>query len=140
MATRGDDRAAIEEVNGAFYEAFEALDLAAMDRIWAPRDYAACIHPGQEAIVGWPEVRESLGSIFAGTGKIRFRLTNLRIEQRGPIAWAFVLENIHHGDDVLVAVQATNLFERTPDGWRMILHHASPISDDAGEPDTDFMQ
>ena len=111
-----------------------------MDKVWAVRDYSACIHPGQEAIVGWPEVRESLGAIFAGTGKIRFRLTNLHIEQRGPIAWAFVLENIHHGDDVLVAVQATNMFERTPEGWRMILHHASPISDDAGEPDTDFMQ
>lgn len=140
MATRGDDRKAIAEVNEAFYQAFEALDLEAMDHVWAARDYTACVHPGQETIVGWPEVRESLGSIFAGTGKIRFRLTNIQIEVRGAIAWAFVLENIHHGDDVLVAVQATNIFERTPEGWRMVLHHASPISDDAGEPDTDFMQ
>jgi ketosteroid isomerase-like protein len=85
-------------------------------------------------------VRESLGALFEGTGKIRFRLANVHIEVRGAFAWAFVLENIHHGDDVLVAVQATNLFEKTPDGWRLILHHASPISDDAGEPDTDFLQ
>jgi ketosteroid isomerase-like protein len=140
MARGSDDRAAIEKVNEAFYKAFEALDLEAMDNVWAVRDCTACVHPGQEIIVGWPAVRDSLGAIFAGTGKIRFRLTNVRIELKGAVAWAFVLENIHHGDDVLVAVQATNLFERTPDGWRLILHHASPISDEAGEPDTDFMQ
>jgi ketosteroid isomerase-like protein len=140
MATGGDPRKAIEEVNEAFYRAFEALDLAAMDRLWADRDYTACVHPGQEVIVGWPAVRESLGALFAGTGQIRFRLTNVRIEVRGPFAWAYVLENIHHGDDVLVAVQATNLFEKTSEGWRMVLHHASPISDEAGEPDTDFLQ
>jgi ketosteroid isomerase-like protein len=140
MATGAGDWSEIEKVNTAFYEAFEALDIDAMDAVWAARDYAACVHPGQEVIVGWPEVRESLDAIFDGTGKIRFRLTNVKIEVRGAAAWAFVLENIHHGDDVLVAVQATNIFERTPEGWRMILHHASPISDDAGEPDTDFMQ
>lgn len=140
MATAIEQRAAIEAVNEAFYRAFEALDIAAMDRVWAPRDYAACVHPGQEAIVGWVEVRESFGAIFAGTGKIRFRLANVRIEVRRSLAWAYVLENIHHGDDVLVAVQSTNLFERTPEGWKMILHHASPVSDDAGEPDTNFMQ
>ncbi len=140
MASGGDQRKAIEAVNEAFYRAFEALDLGAMDQLWAAREYTACVHPGQEVIVGWPEVRESLAALFAGTGKIRFRLTNLRIEQKGAFAWAYALENIQHGDDVLVAVQATNLFEKTPEGWKLILHHASPISDEAGEPDTDFLQ
>ncbi len=132
--------AALERVNEAFYKAFEALDIAAMDRVWAPTDYAACVHPGQELVVGWPAVRESFEAVFRGTGQIRFSLAEQRLLTRGDLAWISLVENVHHGDDVRVAVQATNLFERSREGWRMILHHASPISDDAGEPDTDFLQ
>ena len=111
-----------------------------MGKIWADREYAGCILPGQELVSGWKEIRESFSSLFGGTGKIRFRLGDLHVVQKGDLAWVSVVENVHHGDDVLIAVQATNLFERGKDGWRMILHHASPISDDAGEPDTNFMQ
>ena len=135
-----DEQAAIERANEAFYRAFEARDLEAMGSIWADREYAGCILPGQGLVSGWKEIRESLAALFGGTGKIRFRLGDLHVVQRGDLAWISVVENVHHGDDVLIAVQATNLFERGKDDWRMILHHASPISDDAGEPDTNFLQ
>ncbi|MHB1844215.1 MAG: nuclear transport factor 2 family protein [Deltaproteobacteria bacterium] len=134
------DEQAIEQVNEAFYRAFEKLDLAAMDRVWAHAPHTACIHPGQEVLSGWDDVRQSFEAIFAGTEEIHFKLSGLRLQRRGDLAWATVVEHIRHGDDVLVEVQSTNLFERTKDGWRMILHHASPVSDEAGEPDTDFIQ
>ncbi len=139
-ASEGGSREALERANEAYYRAFEELDLAAMDRAWAHVPYAACIHPGQEALTGWDDVRQSFEAIFAGTEEIHFKLSELRFEVRGDIAWATLVEHIRHGDDVLVEVQSTNLFERTKDGWRMILHHASPVSDEAGEPDTDYLQ
>ncbi len=135
-----DQVAAVTRVNQSFYDAFENLDQGAMDAIWADRSYTAIVHPGRELIVGWPEVRRSLGEIFSGTDRIRFRLSDVQVAVRESIAWVLAVENIRHGDDVLVGLQSTNLFELIDGTWRMVLHHASPLSDDAGEPDTDYLQ
>jgi ketosteroid isomerase-like protein len=136
-----DDAAAlVANANQSFYDAFENLDQAAMDRLWADRPYTAIVHPGRELILGWVEVRRSLGEIFAGAERIRFRLSDVLVTVRGTVAWVTALENIRHGDDVLVSFQATNLFEHIDGEWRMVMHHASPLSDDAGEPDTDYLQ
>ncbi len=131
---------AIGEVNEAFYRAFEALDLEAFERVWADRPYTSVVHPGREALRGWPEVRQSWAEIFTGTERIRFRLSDVNVEVRGQLAMLTACEHIRHGDDVLVSLQATNIFELIEGRWRMIMHHASPISDDAGEPDTDYLQ
>jgi len=40
------DRTAVREANDRFYRAFESLDLAEMDQIWAHGDEVACVHPG----------------------------------------------------------------------------------------------
>jgi ketosteroid isomerase-like protein len=133
-------RQAVEQANDAFYRAFEALDLKAMDHVWADRPYTAVIHPGREILSGWPDVRQSWSEIFEGTEKIRFRLSELHVEVRGRLAFATAHEHIRHGDDVLVSLQATNLFEFLEGRWQLILHHSSPISDDAGDPDTDYLQ
>jgi ketosteroid isomerase-like protein len=135
-----DEAAEVERANQSFYNAFENLDQAAMDRLWVDRPYAAIVHPGRELIYGWSEVRRSLAEIFAGTEKIHFRLSDVLVTVRGSVAWVTAVENIRHGDDVLVSFQATNVFERIDGNWRMVLHHASPLSDDAGEPDTDYLQ
>lgn len=133
-------RQAVEQANDAFYRAFEALDLKAMDRVWADRPYSAVVHPGREIISGWAEVRASWGEIFEGTESIRFRLSDRQVEVRSRLAFVTAHEHIRHGDDVLVSLQATNLFEFLDGHWRLILHHSSPISDDAGDPDTDYLQ
>ena len=47
------DRAAVEAVNAAMYEAFEAADVDRMRRVWddvSPAD-VVCVHPG------WPMLR-----------------------------------------------------------------------------------
>jgi len=133
-------RRAVAAANDAFYKAFEALDLRAMDGVWADRSYSAVVHPGREVILSWAEVRRSWSEIFDGTDKIRFRLSDRHMEVRGRLAFVTACEHIRHGDDVLVSLQATNIFELIEGRWRMILHHSSPISDDAGEPDTDYIQ
>lgn len=47
--------------NQKFYEAFESLDIARMDDVWAHQDYVTCIHPGWTIRSGWPAVRDSWG-------------------------------------------------------------------------------
>ena len=49
---------AVTKANQKFYDAFETLDIAKMDEIWAHQEYVTCIHPGWTIRSGWPAVRE----------------------------------------------------------------------------------
>ena len=119
----------LREVNDRFYRALEELDLEAMERIWLHEPWVRCIHPGWDVLVGWERVRESLEQIFASTGWMRVTPTECDVHVFGDVGMVACAENItaSRDSDVGVAVaQATNLFRRTPEGWRMFHHHASP--------------
>jgi len=119
----------LRAVNERFYRALEELDLAEMDRLWLHEPWVRCIHPGWDVLVGWDRVRASLEQIFAGTGWMRVTPTECDIHVFGDVGMVACAENItaSRNTDVGVAVaQATNLFRRTPEGWRMFHHHASP--------------
>jgi ketosteroid isomerase-like protein len=122
--------AAVEAANTRFYRAFEALDLSAMEELWAHDDRVACVHPGWPILQGWESVRASWATIFENTGEIRFTLGDVRATIVGDAAWVTCTENILsevHGQLTATSVLATNLFERTDDGWRILLHHASHV-------------
>jgi ketosteroid isomerase-like protein len=126
-----DDDDAVLAANKAFYDAFEALDLAAMSRVWAHRPTATCIHPGWEILSGWDEIRESWRAIFANTGYMRFKASNIRVHVVGNSAWVCCVENLFQvveGHTIHSQVACTNLFLRTGEGWKMVLHHGSPIA------------
>ena len=126
-----------EEANARFYRAFEALDLSAMETVWAHGEHVRCVHPGWPLLTGWEAVRASWETIFKNTGEIRFTLSDLQAQSRGDLAWVTCTENIltEHQDRIAVtSVLATNLFERDGDRWRMILHHASHIFTPSGAP------
>ena len=125
----GDAVHDLREANERFYRALETLDLPAMERVWLHDPQVRCIHPGSEALVGWDSVRTAWEQIFANTRWMRVQPTDVRMQVIGEVGLVACAENITatQDDDVGVAVaQATNVFRRTPDGWRMILHHASP--------------
>lgn len=120
----------VEEANARFYRAFEALDLGAMEEVWAHGEHVKCVHPGWPLLTGWEAVRSSWEAIFESTEEMRFTLGDVRVEVAGEFAWVTCTENILsevHGRVSVTAVLATNLFERAPDGWRMVHHHASHV-------------
>lgn len=122
--------AEVTRANEAFYEAFESLDIANMDRIWAKQEYVTCIHPGWALRVGWPAVRDSWVLIFNNTFSMDFMLTEVQIQVAGDLGWVICTENIssRQGDVSQESrVLATNLYERTDGQWLMIHHHGSPI-------------
>ena len=122
---------AVLEVNQQFYRAFEALSLEMMGEVWACRESDVCIHPGWEILRGWEEIRESWRVIFANTGFMRFEASELSVEIIGAVACLSCVENIFSvvGDMTIHSrVACTNLFHLTEDGWRMVLHHGSPIA------------
>ncbi len=124
----------VAKANREFYRSFERLDLPAMRALWLDDERIKCVHPGGEVLTGPTRVHAAWSMIFENTKWIRFELADLSVEIHGDLAWVTNVERIHAKpdevkDDTLVAeAVATNLFQRTTDGWRMLLHHASPIA------------
>ena len=122
------DVEAVRAANAAFYSAFEAGDLDAMADVWEHSDRIAVTHPGWPTLRGWPSVAGSWDAIFRNTPYIQFVLTDARVDVEGDSAWVSVTENILQGDDLHdSSVAALNLFVRRPQGWRLVLHHGSPV-------------
>jgi ketosteroid isomerase-like protein len=120
----------VDDANASFYRAFEALDLRAMEDVWAHGDHVKCVHPGWPLLTGWAAVRGSWEAIFANTQEMRFTLTDVRVATAGELAWVTCTENILSDTDGRVGVTsilATNLFERDAGGWRLVHHHASHV-------------
>ncbi len=113
----------------AFYQAFEASDIDAMMATWAEDEEIVCVHPGGPRLVGYDAVRTGWEQLFAGDdtpcvppGPGRDdRDGRPRDAERG---------RAHHGGAATARRaalrSATNVFLRTPSGWRMVMHHASP--------------
>jgi len=130
--------------NEAFYRAFDTLKVEAMDRIWAREDQVVCIHPGREALVGWPAVRESWEQVFAETTWLRVTPTRVHAELAGSVAVVSCLENITVQSETglgLATAEATNLFRWVRnEGWFLFLHHASAVSSSLELPVFGLMQ
>jgi ketosteroid isomerase-like protein len=124
------DAAELEEANARFYRAFETLDIAEMDRVWAHDGHVRCVHPGWPLLSGWTAVRESWQRIFDSTEEMRFTLSGVTVNVGPDLGWVTCTENILSevgGRVSVTAILATNLFERTRDGWRLVHHHASHV-------------
>ncbi len=117
-----------QEAEAAFYEAFRNADLEAMMGVWADDEDIVCVHPNGARQVGVDAVRESWRRIFASGQRLRFRLEEPHHVQTMVLAVHCVIEHIAvEGDDRPPArIVATNVFQRSARGWRLVVHHGSP--------------
>ena len=116
------------DVAVAFYQAFEARDIDAMMATWAEDEEIVCVHPGGTRMVGYDAVRAGWEQLFTGDTRLAFRLDQIVVIETVGLAMQSAVEHITLGTDGSprgVAV-CTNVFLRTPSGWRLVMHHASP--------------
>ena len=116
-----------QDAAAAFYQAFEARDLDAMMATWADDEDIVCVHPGGPRLVGFEAVRAAWEALFSGDARLKFRLeAAIAIDTVG-LAVQSVTEHVFLADGSPRGLAvATNIFMRTPLGWRMVCHHASP--------------
>ena len=118
-----------DDADTAFYEAFERGDLAAMMTVWAESDSVVCIHPRGPRLVGFEAVRDSWVQIFAGgTTQLRVRATDVQRWDGQNVAVRALIEVLSApGQAATQSVCSTNVYELTDAGWRMVVHHATPM-------------
>ena len=151
MSPRTAEAAAVEQANQGFYDAVEGSDLDALEELVLTGPLAetvSVVHPGWPVLRGRREVMRSYALIMANTEYIQFFLTDVHVSVTGDTALVTCTENILSGgpapDDsdelgplVGQLVVATNVFRRTPEGWKLWSHHASPVlaenDEDEGE-------
>ena len=128
------ERAAVERVNAAFYEAFENADLDTMRDLWLDHEESLCVHPGALPVRGTAAISRSWALIMANTPYIQFFLTDVEVSVRGEVASVTCTENVLTADNRAgpdgfggARAVATNVFVRTPAGWRLWIHPASPV-------------
>lgn len=120
----------------AFYDAFERGDLKLMMAVWADEPDTICVHPQGPRMCGLTAIRESFGEIFSHVpgSKARIKVSELRRHQGQTLAIHAVYESFMVDTSPGAAapepadvppVLATNVYLLTPNGWRMIVHHAS---------------
>ena len=110
----------------AFYQAFEAKDIEAMMTAWADDEEIVCVHPGGLRHVGYDAVRASFEQLFTGDGSLTFRLEEVVVLETVGLAMQSAIEYVYNASGTARGVAvATNIFIRTPSGWRIVMHHAS---------------
>jgi ketosteroid isomerase-like protein len=137
------ESAAVLRANQSLYDAFETGDIDLMNALWLDGPDAAsvmCVHPGWSPLTGRDAVLRSWSMIMANTTYIQFVLTDVIVRVTDEVAVVTCAENMltdvpaapGGADDEQFGMAggraiATNVFRRTGDGWRLWLHHASPV-------------
>ena len=116
-----------DDVEQAFYDAVARADLEALMSLWAEDDEIACVHPGAPRLQGHAAIRASWELIFE-RGPVHIRPRHLHVTQNMSCSVHTLVEEVDVPDDPdwqEAHILATNVFLKTPQGWRMVLHHAS---------------
>ncbi len=118
-----------EAAEAAFYAAFEARSLDAMMAVWSEDDRIACVHPLSAPLNGRAAVAAGWRSMFEAAGKFRVQVDPAHEMREAGQVIRIVREYLIIGQETepRPPILATNVYHREDGGWRMVLHHASPL-------------
>ena len=119
--------ASAEDVENAFYDAMQRADLEAMMALWADDEEIFCVHPGAPRLQGHAPIRESYEMIFE-RGPVHVLPRHLHVSQNMGCSVHCLVEEVKTPDDPdwqEAHIVATNVYMKTPQGWRIVSHHAS---------------
>lgn len=113
------DQETVISANEAFYDAFAAADVAAMEAIWAHGLAITCLHPGWPRLEGREAVLNSWRGILAHPGRPQIECLQPTVTIHGETAIVLCYELMQ-----AACLLATNVFVREDGTWRLAHHHA----------------
>jgi len=119
------------KTNQRFYDAFNKNDIELMIGVWLNDPISQCIHPGWDVLTGFKNIMTSWQKIFATAQDLEIKLSHVDVTASENLAWVTCQENLFSivsSGVQLSKVHSTNLFKMMNGEWKMILHHASPVS------------
>ncbi|MFI4929950.1 MAG: YybH family protein [Burkholderiales bacterium] len=119
-----------DDVETQFYEALRDADIDKLMAVWSDDDDIVCVHPGGPRAVGARAIRASFEAIFE-RGGIPVQPEQVHRTHSLEVAVHSVVETvaIRSAEGTQQAhVVATNVYLKTALGWRLVAHHASPVS------------
>ena len=119
-----------DDVEAQFYEALREADIGRLMAVWSDDDDIVCVHPGGPRVVGAAAIRASFEAIFE-RGGIPVQPDQVRRTRTLEAAVHNLVETVTIASTEgaqRAYVVATNVYLKTAQGWRLVVHHASPGS------------
>ena len=117
-----------DEIEQQFYEALQRADIEALMAVWSDDDEIVCVHPGGPRLLGPAAIRAAFEAMFSH-GTVRARPAQVH----RVVALSSAVHSVVEQVEVMLpdglhqaVVMATNVYHKTPEGWRLVAHHASP--------------
>ena len=117
-----------DDTEAAFYDALQRGDIEQLMACWSDEDDIVCVHPGGPRLLGAGAIRAAFEAMFAH-GTVRAR----PVQVHRVVALSSAVHSVAEQVEVMLpdglhqaALLATNVYHKTPEGWRMVAHHASP--------------
>ena len=119
----------VDELEASFYEAMQAGDIDRLMACWADEDDIVCVHPGGPRLLGAGAIRAVYELMFGSSGGLAVKPERLRKIESLTSSVHSVVERLTvrtpEGESHALVI-ATNVYQKTAQGWRMVVHHVSP--------------
>lgn len=112
----------------AFYRAFNARDLRAMEGVWLNDDQASMDNPIGGIRRGWQSIREGYEKLFSGAARVFVEFHDYTLQGDEHFALAVGRERGHFEQGsvrINLAIRTSRLFVRQSGHWRQVHHHGS---------------
>lgn len=124
MARRKQMNGSAAEVEAAFYDALNRGDIDGLMLLWADDEEIICIHPGGPRLQGHAAIQASWEAILE-RGGLQIRPSQLHEIHNLMSSVHTVIEGVTSSGNEPAHLVATNVYIKTPQGWRIVLHHVS---------------
>lgn len=124
MPTKKTHNGSAAETEAAFYDALNRADLDALMALWADDDEIVCVHPGGQRLIGHADIRTSWAAILEHGG-LHILPSALHETHTLMSSVHVVIEGATAASGEPAHLIATNVYAKTPKGWRIVLHHVS---------------
>lgn len=117
-----------DDIEQSFYEALRSADIEQLMSCWAEEDDIVCVHPGGPRLIGSGAIRAAFDGMFAN-GSVQAHPERVHKIVSLACAVHHLVERVQldtpQGPQQAFVI-ATNVYQKTPQGWRMVAHHTSP--------------